>query len=538
MTQGRLEKYCLVLIATPDMPESITNASQNILTDPTNQEMILELANHLYRFQVLGTSMKVLDEIDPQTVEINTAKQALLALCHHDQSNKEGFEKCLSQLGQINEASPLVSNHLNELYLIANHAFNDGKLDEARYIYNLILPHDTRLHSVNTGTLGTCQALDAVQEDDVTALYARLVAASKSGQPVGDARPSIVRELERVTPEDIASLQGRKLLLVMRERFHKDSKARENEMQRNFRLTAKDCGLEVSFFSADPFIHYWVHEDEVRIRALTELVKTIKELEPEFVVFDNLCAQQEDTVLVPELYAKTLTKLKDALNFKLIASYPDAWEPRAFKATNFVSGFVDTIWSLSYSSYLKCDQRTQNQTAVVPFPHPRSTNAIQPKKDIDAAFLGTSKEYNFLRSLWILAMEEAQIEYELFLTDAVPKPDRLTLTDEEYATLLGRMKACIQFSARDVDTKILCGRVWESIFAGCTLLEEENIETKQLLVPYLHYVPFDSIKQLATAVACMKQYPEQRDAIASQGSEWIHAALSPEKIWAYMLLKS
>ena len=239
----------------------------------------------------------------------------------------------------------------------------------------------------------------------------------------------------------------------MRKNFRDDINAREHEMQRNFQLTAKTCGMEVSFFSADPFIHYWLYEAAERLEALENLSRMINKVKPDFVLFDNLCAQQEDTVLTPQVYADTLTQLKTNLEFKLIANYPDAWEPQSFVATQFVANFADIIWSLSYTAYLKSNTQTQEKTLIMPFPHQRSVSDPPPTKNIDAAFLGTSQDYNFLRSLWILSMEDAEIDYELYLTDVMEKPGRLKLTHEEYAELMSRIGTCIQFSARTPEIK-------------------------------------------------------------------------------------
>jgi hypothetical protein len=132
-------------------------------------------------------------------------------------------------------------------------------------------------------------------------------------------------------------------------------------------------------------------------------------------------------------------------------------------------------------------------------------------------------------------MEDADISFELLLTDPVERPNRLKLSDEEYAQRLASMKTCIHFSGRNLRTKILCGRVWEALLAGCALVEEENIETKQLLVPYLHYIPFSSTRELAVATAMLKQYPALRESLSIEGQNWAQELLTPTNIWTMVL---
>lgn len=538
MNEAGIEQFCRVLLEQSEVADSLRDAASSLLEGPIDWKKSLELAYVLYRSVVYRGCLTFLSNLDGETSDEQGARKILQGVCYFCTGDKSASDEKFADLEGVEPAGEFVSKTLDEIYQSANLAFNRGEIDDARGLYNCVLPFDTRLHGVNKGTLGFGQGLAESMDNEVDALAERLRSVASQKDVLEEEQPSIAQSLKNISEADVESLKGRRLLLVLREKIHKDSKIRKDQTQRNFRITAEAVGLDVHFFSADPFIHYWVHEDEVRVRALRDLAKVISEVKPDFVVFDCLCAHVADTVLTPTIYAATMNKLKIVFNFKLIAFYPDAYEEQCTWAANFVSGFVDSVWCLSHLAYLKFEKDTQAKTAVIPFPHVHTPSETCSERTIDAAFIGTSKRYNFLRSLWFLAMEEAEIPFELILTDPAKKPNRLTLTDEEYAGFLGRIKCCIQFSARDVDTKILCGRVWESMWAGCVLLEEENIETKQLLVPYRHYIPFNSIRELAVAVACMNRYPDECERLASEGEVWVRELLSPDKIWAHILLRA
>jgi len=544
MSDAGIQQFCRVLLEQPDIGDDLRDgddlgdAARLLLEGPIDWGKSMELAYILYRSGVYRGCLTFLSNLDGQTSDERGSRKILQGVCYHCIGDNNTSDEQFADLDGVEPAGTFVSKTLEEIYQSANLSFGRGETDGARELYNRVLSFDTRLHGVNKGTLGFGQGLVECMEDEVEALAERLRNVSREEDVREEEQPSITKHLKTISEADVESLKGRRLLLVLREQIHKDSNIRKDQTQRNFRITAEAIGLDVHFFSADPFIHYWAHEDEVRVRALTDLAKVISEVKPDFVVFDCLCAHVADTVLTPDIYAATMNKLKNIFNFKLIAFYPDAYEEQCTWASNFVSGFVDTVWCLSHLAYLKFEKETQAKTAVIPFPHAYTPSETCSERTIDAAFIGTSKRYNFLRSLWFLAMEEAEISYELILTDPAKKPNRLTLTDEEYAGFLGRIKCCIQFSARDVDTKILCGRVWESMWAGCVLLEEENIETKQLLVPYRHYIPFNSIRELAVAVACMNQYPGECERLGREGEAWVRDLLSPDKIWAHILLRA
>jgi hypothetical protein len=459
---------------------------------------------------------------------------------------------CLLAEGQDQEAEDILKSVVNpdleanfikeavaEIYQIANAFFSEGQSEISRKIYNAVLPFEPRLHDVSRGHLGSQISWEPSLASDIEILKKRLEDTFESSEISDENLPSIARKIGSISSEDVEAIKGRKVLLVLRDRMHPSLKLRTCEFTRNFKVTAEAVGLEMRFFNADRFNFDRLYSDEERVQALKELAAVIADFRPDAVIFDQLCSNLSDKRLTPQIYAGALTKLKEVFNFKLISIYPDAYWPECLWAINYSAEFVDSVWLLSHLAYSKLEPAAQAKSSVLPFPYvyPRGEIDLD-SKDVDTAFLGTTKRYNFLRSLWLLAMEDANIPFELFLTDSQPKPNRLCLSDEEYGALMGRIRTCIQFSARDVTTKILCGRVWESMLVGCVLVEEENIETKELLIPYLHYVPFNSLRELAVAVECLERHPAVREKLARRGHAWVQELLSGEKLWAYMLLKA
>lgn len=539
---NQISQFCDVISQHPDSSNALVAYCKDLSEDIGNTDRFADLAIALYRSFAFNGCIQFTSLADDETPDLQSFKRLLIGSCHSMLGQSEETKKQFDDLGTVNPSGKYVSQVLEEIYQSANICFNQDEKEAARKAYNLVLPYDSRLHGVSKGTLGQVQEVEESLDDEVEVLCRRLKDMALRGLPDLEQQPTVAQELDKVTPAKIDSLRGQKLLLVLRDQVHKESKLRKCEIVKNFQETAQTVGMEVYFFSGDPFIHYWMFDDAARVNALKQLAKVISEFRPDALVFDNLCSQVADTVVTPHIYGATLAKLKEIFGFKLIALYPDAYEEQCTWAANFSAEFADTIWCLSHQAYLKFEPATQAKTSVIPFPFPfpypyPDLGIDIACKDIDAAFVGTSKRYNYLRSLWFLAMEDAQIPYELFLTDPEDKPGRLNLSSKEYAALLSRIRCCIQFAARDPETKVLCGRVWESMMSGCALVEEENIETKELLVPYLHYIPFNSIRELAVALACLKKYPELREDIARRGYGWVHRLLNAEKLWAHILCR-
>jgi len=540
MNSEELKKLCRVYREHPDIPASIKEACGRVL-EASDSSSIFFLARAPHEFGAWKPLVAIANILGSAPLEMRLATHLLLSHAYCELGEGEMAANEMKTLGALVggmdlEESNLITDCFSAVYRRANIHFNDGNRAQAVAVYNLALPHDKRLHHISFGHLGEEEkAVVATTQGEGT--LEGITRCCREPLGVVDY-PEGAQKLLSVEQSEITTLQGRRLLLVMRLHFSRGEHSRKHELQKNFRYTAEQLGINTSFFNADPFVFFQDFDEDYRRAAFAKLEDLIQEVKPEFVVFDNLCSQDQDEVLTADFYERELLRLKERFNFKLIALYPDAWHPPSSRGAMLAGGFADVLWHNHLSLHLEMEETVRAKSFVIPFPFPVERFDTQKNRDIDTAFVGTSVQYNYLRSLWFLAMEDAGIDYQLFLTSPVHREGMLTLTDTQYAELLGRINTSIQFSSRNENTKILCGRVWESMLAGCALIEEENIETKHFLVPYLHYIPFSSTKDLAEVVKCLTENPEERSALALRGRDWVSNICSGARIWGYMLLKA
>jgi hypothetical protein len=538
MANESLEACCRILVDTEGLPELVRALAQQLLQDSESEERTLHLAYSLYQCFAYNACRTVLDCRTPETHEFQIVKQILLGASLVAEGETVAAQECLPSLDDVHFEAKWVKETINEIYQSANTAFNDDKHEKARRLYNTALPYDPRVSDINKGTLGQKVEWGAHFDADVEHLRQRVEKSLEDGV-AKDALPAMAQAVNQLKHEQTESLKGKKLLLVMREHCW-GFESRIWEPRENFRITTAALGLDIHFFNIDAIVFGGEAAAPERLEVLKRLSLEIERIQPDLVVVDNLgmdVYHGPNNSSFPHLFADVLKQLKSRFNFRLIGMYADAWEPECVDALKFVTPFVDCMWYLSYSAYWQLDEVGQSKSVVMPFPHASREGERIPfeERTIEAAFLGTSKRYNAMRSLWFLSMEDADISFELLLTDPVERPNRLKLSDEEYAQRLASMKTCIHFSGRNLRTKILCGRVWEALLAGCALVEEENIETKQLLVPYLHYIPFSSTRELAVATAMLKQYPALRESLSIEGQNWAQELLTPTNIWTMVL---
>lgn len=540
MPETSLEQCCRVLADGEGLPDLVRALARHQLKEPENLDCTIRLACTLFQCFAYNASRTVLECRISEEKDYCAAKQILSAACFVGVGDLPAVQSSLPSLGSVDSEGKWVKETLDEIYQSANTAFNDDNLELSRSLYNIALPYDPRVANINKGTLGESPGWQGALEDDVERLRKRVEQALRTGV-TEEARPAMAQAVRELSSDAKASLKGKKLLFVMREHcWGFDS--RPWEPRENFRITTQTLGLDIRFFNIDAIVFGGEAVAQDRLDLLNRLSVEVEAFQPDLMVVDNLgmdVYHGPKNSKFPHLFVDHLKQLKSRFNFRLIGMYADAWEPECVDALQFVAPIVDCMWYFSYSAYWQLDEVGQSKSVVLPFPHAvREGERIAfEERTIEAAFLGTSKRYNGLRSLWFLAMQDAGIPFELLLTDPVERPNRLKLSDEEYSQLFASMKTCIHFSSRNLRTKILCGRVWEALWSGCALLEEENIETKQLLVPYLHYIPFSSTRELAVAVACLQEYPALCAELAHRGEQWLEEILSADKIWTQVLLK-
>ena len=79
--------------------------------------------------------------------------------------------------------------------------------------------------------------------------------------------------------------------------------------------------------------------------------------------------------------------------------------------------------------------------------------------------------------------------------------DSSALNPEDYSRLLRESRAVLNLSARPApNVRAVTGRVKEAIASKSLLIEEKNDSITNIFIPYVHFIPFDSKKELAIAI--------------------------------------
>lgn len=235
---------------------------------------------------------------------------------------------------------------------------------------------------------------------------------------------------------------------------------------------------------------------------------------------------------VPRLY--TLRFISDKLNVKIITFWWDTvsdnfyTENKAILKISYKNVYGDT--SLIRSFYRSNKEDLNLGPAMDP-------NLIYPKeinnRDIDVIFLGSIDSYRSYRKEYLDKLNLLKISGYKILIAGGQGERRLTL--EEYFSLLGRSKICINFSESSLNKHQLKGRVYEALASKCLLLESENDQTKLFFENNKEFVSFNSADEMINKIKYYLENLQKLVEISEKGYSKFHKEYNYYSYWNKIL---
>jgi len=133
-------------------------------------------------------------------------------------------------------------------------------------------------------------------------------------------------------------------------------------------------------------------------------------------------------------------------------------------------------------------------------------------RSIPVSFIGSTGSYRNVRTKYLNFLKENEID--LYHTGG--QLEHL-VSLERYADILRQSKISLNFSFSVPGTHQLKARVFEILFSGALLMEDENSETKQYFTPMVDYVAFDSKEDLLEKIRYYLNHEDERQEIAYNG---------------------
>lgn len=152
-------------------------------------------------------------------------------------------------------------------------------------------------------------------------------------------------------------------------------------------------------------------------------------------------------------------------------------------------------------------------------------------RDIPVSFVGSAEWYRSVREEYLGHLRKQGVA----VYQAGGRAERISL--KKYAEILGRSKISLNFSYSVPGTHQLKGRVFEVMFSGALLVENQNAETPQYFTPMSDYVVFDTKEDLVDKVRYYLEHEDERQQIALNGYRKATKEYSHQVFWDRVMAK-
>jgi hypothetical protein len=342
--------------------------------------------------------------------------------------------------------------------------------------------------------------------------------------------PPFLRALDVATlPVDALkhAHRGKRLLLVYR-RFFPEGDGRQSEVIHCLADSATRFGLAVTEFTfqgADP------------AELAPALLRTVLALKPDIIVYDQQYpgTKSAEPEILREQIEAVFAMARQQLGVRVVLSYMDAWQPMQSGSEAMFRGLGQAYDLVQHGHATALGAGTPEQNArayCYMLPAWAAEPSVAPGTVPRACFAGSITWFNVARLAWWAetARRGLPIDFrETLHNEGAPR------SDQAYVDLLVQYQLALNFTRRADGPKIMTARSLEIPLAGGLLLEENSPNSEFFLAPDVHYVPFETIDDLAALLPALLADPVRRERIRTAGQRWVQTYFTGDYFWAGLL---
>ncbi|MDB5410646.1 MAG: hypothetical protein JWL84_5558 [Rhodospirillales bacterium] len=316
-----------------------------------------------------------------------------------------------------------------------------------------------------------------------------------------------------------------KFIFAFPQFIHNSDRYVECDLKDHLYESAVNAGIDADYFFADR-IAYPVFEryPELAKQDLAELRERIRTERPDVFVFAANFKGDEFSINQEYLH-----ELKESFGVKIVAFMEDAWGEHAVPYANYWGPVADLIVHFAPGGSVEHDLPFAAKTLRVPYPVNSHNFFPDPIKTYDISFFGTF--YAYLRPFWLMKAEKAADRLRMRHNIRPHHRSSDCPSIAEYATILRRSRMVLNFSSRDGRSRPITGRAWQTMQCGTLLLQEESPATAHYFVPFVHYIPFDNVRELQHFMEFFKKNDDYARRICDNAAAFSRQYYSEAAIW-------
>ena len=291
--------------------------------------------------------------------------------------------------------------------------------------------------------------------------------------------------------------------------------------------TARSAGLIVETFHSDAVSYVPADASNAKVLAEEEerLLAKVREFAPDLIFMDTNYAANSNTI-----NRSTVARIRATRECKIAGHVGDAYSVAALRIIEYWASAIDIVFygepgmppmglpNVHYVHYFA------NESIFYP--------STQKRYVLTFSGSGNTARYVYLAAAKAVAKRrgyDCQINVHNYSVASA-------LTADEYSRLMRESRAVLNLSARTAPgVRVVTGRVQEAIASKALLLEEKNESLSRIFTPFAHYIPFDSIDELAIAMDFSVTQSKLVEKIIEAAYAKYNAEHSGRHVWPEML---
>jgi len=301
-----------------------------------------------------------------------------------------------------------------------------------------------------------------------------------------------------------------------------------NDLAHHFVQSGRSVGLDISAYldSGLTLSGETRVTDEEIARRLAHFEAEMERIRPDVILLDR-----PEPAMARGLQPAVLEALKKRLGFRLVLITRDShrYAMAVVEPWMHLAEFALIFHPLS--QLLEPGQTARpDKIAVFPVPAFYPRDPAPPERDLNLTFVGNILFPLRYALLSVLLTENLPVSAFYGEHRARHAPDMAA-----YWHLLERSRAVINVSAHTHDEHLITGRVWETVAAGALLVEQANPATECCFIPWRHYLPWETIDDVAQIARFVQRNPEVAARMAAEAQAWALKHFGARRFWANLL---
>ena len=264
-----------------------------------------------------------------------------------------------------------------------------------------------------------------------------------------------------------------------------------NDCVEQYVATGVECGLSVRAY-ADDVIGYSSGvrcSDADARKHLRDFALAVEDERPDVLMLDCGFASNPRTI-TPAF----INDLRQRYGCRVICLMRDCLHDNVAITEEWIT-VADTLVVGDPTAAIHAEKYSKHRATVLTLPTIPTERALyhvdEAPRDLPLTFIGSINHPS--RPMVLSALMNAGIAFEAIYGDQ--RRDR-TSTKEGYVAFLRRSRATINISVHSETERLVTARVWQAIACGTVLVEQENAGSAAFFVPYLHYLPWNSVADI------------------------------------------